>query len=270
MHILRRIGAIICATAGLFLARIATKSAANSDTEGEKIQSIFCGFILFLWLASITVVAVWLLLFFWQWAQADLHLVMSKLDMKLFYMLIALLISFTAHAENKFCMYPDNETGELEQSKNCGSIKNGLLHVQPSLLDKVMWSKFGMQCIYLNYPENRGWFYINQNGLGRGSPFNYDNDCNWFQSGVAVGVSNGRVVYFNQVMKIVKSTKYTWASNFYKGYSKVCTGVLIKEYDEHGEHFQLKGGQCGFINREFKIVVPIQHPYESTPKPENS
>jgi hypothetical protein len=190
--------------------------------------------------------------------------------MKLIFVLIAFLISSVAHAEERLCMYPDSDTRELEQAKNCGSIENGLLSVTPSLLDKMMWSKFGMQCIYINYPKDKGWFFINQNGLGRGSPFAHDNDCNWFQSGVAVGVSNGLVVYFNQVMEITKSTNYTWASNFHKGFSKVCTGELKKEYDTHGEHYQLKGGQCGFINREFQVVVPVQYLFQSTPEPRNS
>jgi len=190
--------------------------------------------------------------------------------MKLIYILIALFISSSVYADEKLCMYPDSNTHELEQAKNCGSIKNGLLSVDPSLLKKMMWSKYGMQCIYINYPKDKGWFFINQNGFGRGSPFTRDNDCNWFLSGLAVGVSNGHVIYFNQVMDVVKSTNYTWASNFYKGYSMVCTGELTKEYDMHGEHYQLKGGQCGFINREFKVVVPVQYPYESTPKPTNA
>lgn len=190
--------------------------------------------------------------------------------MKFIYFLIVIFVSSSVSAEELLCMYPDDDTRELEQAENCGSVKDGLLTFAPELMKKMMWSKYGMQCIYMNYPADKGWFYINQNGLGRGSPFTPDNDCNWFQSGLAVGVSKGCVIYFNQVMDVVKSTEYTWASSFYKGYSKVCKGELTREYDSHGEHYQLKGGQCGFIDREFKVVVPLAYPYESTSKPTNS
>ncbi|AQA17281.1 hypothetical protein BST95_02625 [Halioglobus japonicus] len=189
--------------------------------------------------------------------------------MKFIYVLLVAFMISPASADEMFCMYPDNDTRELEQVNSCGPINNGLLTVDPSLMTKMMWSKYGMQCIYINYPKDKGWFYINQNGLGRGSPFSHDNDCTPYQAGVAIGLVNGYVVYFNQVMDVVKTTEYTWASNFYKGYSKVCIGELTKEYDRYGEHYQLKGGQCGFIDREFNVVVQVAYPHESTPVPES-
>ena len=85
--------------------------------------------------------------------------------MKFIYILIAIFSSSSIYADEKLCMYPNNDTRELEQAENCGSIENGLLTIEPVLMKKMMWSKFGMQCMYVNYPKDKGWFYVNQNGL---------------------------------------------------------------------------------------------------------
>lgn len=64
--------------------------------------------------------------------------------MKFIYVLIAIFVSASVYGDEKLCMYPDTDTRELEQAKNCGSIEDGLLTVDSVLMKKMMWSKFGM------------------------------------------------------------------------------------------------------------------------------
>ena len=184
---------------------------------------------------------------------------------------IFILLSFSAYGEDAACLYPDVSTYELEEEKDCGVISSqGVLQIKNRVLDKIRWSQYGLVCAFvIGEKDNRGWFYINQNGLGRETPFWQDNDCAPFKSGLAVGLIDDKVVFFNQIIKVTKTTDYTWASGFNKGFSKVCKGDLDKVFDESGEHFHYTGGICGFIDESFKTIIPVQYEYENTPKPEN-
>lgn len=180
---------------------------------------------------------------------------------------VALLSTASSDGAEPFCLYPEQASGELTKSLSCGTIHQGLLTANSDLLGKVAWSQYGINCIYVSDPQESGWFYINQLGLGRRAPFNNDNDCAWFESGVTVGLVAEQVVFFNPLMDIVHATDYRWASNFHQGYAKVCKGALTKIMDSHGEHYRYQGGQCGFIDRDFSVVIPVQYPYQSTPIP---
>ncbi len=180
------------------------------------------------------------------------------------------LFSLSVLADEKVsCSYQNKESRELEPTDHCGSIlESGLLTLSKDIVNNISWNKYGLDCAYIYGTKNQnGWYFINQKGLGRISPFLQDNDCAPFTEGVAVGLSKGKVVFYNQALEIVERTDYTWASGFYMEVAKVCTGKLHKDYDSHGEHYQYQGGACGFINTSFEVVVPIGYPYESTPKP---
>lgn len=166
------------------------------------------------------------------------------------------------------CVYPDKASHEMTQQADCGELdEQGRLRVSSGLLDRVYWSKYGLQCIYVEAGSVRGWYYINQNGLGRWTAFASDNDCAPFNAGLAVGLSQGKVVFFNQAMRVVRNTEYRWASSFYKGYAKVCSEAPQRIYDNDGEHYRLRGGRCGFVDRAFLVVVPINYRFEATPRP---
>jgi hypothetical protein len=124
-----------------------------------------------------------------------------------------------------------------------------------------------LDCVFIyGVKENNGWYFVNQKGEGRKTAFTEDNGCNSFENGVVVGLLNGKVIFFNQAFEIVKKTEYIWANNFYNGFSKVCKGVLEKRLGKD-EHYHYYGGECGYINEDFQIVIPLEHPHEYTPKP---
>jgi len=182
-----------------------------------------------------------------------------------------LVIAWSALAdETASCAYPDKNSRNLEAAENCGSISaDGLLTIEPEIIERIDWNKFGLVCAYVYGTQDKdGWFFISQTGRGRISPFLQDNDCAPFAEGVAAGLSQGKVVYYNQALDIVERTDYIWTSGFFKGYAKVCAGDLVKEFDAGGEHFDYRGGRCGFIDAGFEVVVPVTYPYENTPEPE--
>ncbi|MCL1039742.1 hypothetical protein L2750_21790 [Shewanella submarina] len=174
-----------------------------------------------------------------------------------------------AAPESVGCSYVHKRSRELELTQQCGVLAaDGLLQLDDEVLRQLSWSQFGLECIHVFGSEiQNGWYFINQSGLGRWAPFSQDNDCAPFTQGVAVGLSRGKVIFYNQLMQIEQLTDYSWASGFYQGAAKVCRGELVKEFDTFGEHYSYLGGECGFINRDFEVLVPLVHPYESTPSP---
>ena len=171
--------------------------------------------------------------------------------------------------ETVSCSYQSKITRELEPTDTCGSLNDdGVLTLESHILDDVDWSKYGMSCLMVFGSQiQNGWFFINQSGHGRSSTFLQDNDCAPFTEGLARGLSQGKVVFYNQVLDVVHASDFVWASPFYRGHAKVCKGELLKQYDSTGEHYTYTGGTCGFIKRDFSTVVPIVYPYEATPEP---
>ena len=185
--------------------------------------------------------------------------------------LLMILISFHIRAEEVSCAYPYLGTNVMTVAKSCGEIKkDDLLIINKEILPKINWSQYGLECIavFNVKDENKnGWYIVNQTGVGRISSFWTDNCCAPFREGMAVGLLDGKVIFYNQVLEIVKRTNYIWASGFENGYCKVCLGDLKKEKDKYGDHDIYTGGLCGYINSKFEVVVPLKYPFENTPKP---
>lgn len=164
------------------------------------------------------------------------------------------------------CAYVDVKSNVMAPTKDCGTLKDdGRILINQIILDKTSWGQYGLACMSIYNTKERkrnGWYFINQSGKGRISAFSSDNNCKAFSEGVAVGISKGKVYFYNQVMDVVKRTHYTWTSSFYKGFAKVC-----RKYDSTSEHHVHKRGQCGFIDTAFNEVVEAKHPYENTPEP---
>ena len=188
-----------------------------------------------------------------------------------YFALLLLLVCDPARAgETVSCAYPNKDSRELKPAETCGSVSaDGRLRLDASITDNIDWNKYGLECIYVYGTEDQdGWYFINQAGAGRISPFLQDNDCAPFTAGVAAGLSHGKVVFYNQALEIVKRTDYVWASGYRQGVAKVCRGELVKAYDAGGEHYEYQGGHCGYIDTNFEVVVPVEYPYESTPEPD--
>ncbi|HFB54868.1 MAG TPA: hypothetical protein ENJ46_03005 [Hellea balneolensis] len=152
---------------------------------------------------------------------------------------------------------------------------NGNLYVDPvviNLLDFTIrpphWRRHSREliCVPLSLSNGDGGFgYVRKDGRAHFAQFPYDNDCMPFANGVFVGYENGKVVYMNENFEAVQRTDYVYADPFNKNLSKVCRLKPKKNYD--GEHFEWRGGQCGYIGTDYEIVVPLIHPYENTPRP---
>ena len=189
--------------------------------------------------------------------------------MRISVLVILLFSAISVHAEAiDACRHPDSGYEDVEELELCGSFsEDGVLAVSKRVLENVVWSESDLACIYVLHKKFKGWYYISKNGVGRPSPLSEDNDCDLIEEGLTRSISNGTVVYVDRSLTVVKATKYKYASNFWNGYALVCVGDLKKERDKFGDHYDLKGGECGYINREFKVVVPLKYTYENVPRP---
>lgn len=172
-------------------------------------------------------------------------------------------------AEKVSCAYPELNTNIMTDEKICGEIiDDDLLIINKNVSKKINWNDNGLECIYVYGTKRKdGWYIVNQSGKGRISSFWTDNTCAPFSEGLTVGLSKGTVIFYNQRLEVIKRTNYVWASNFHKGYSKVCVGNLKKQYDSKSEHYQHTGGSCGYIDTDFKVVVPLDYDFAETPEP---
>lgn len=192
-------------------------------------------------------------------------------NMKIYFALtFCLLFSINVFAENVSCAFA-KKMEDMKEIPECGLLmEDGLLMVKKELIKDIKRNLSGYACIIVfNTREKttRGWYLVNRKGRGRITSFWTDNDCGPFSAGLNVGVLNDSVIFYDRSFNIAKKTSYVWASGFNNGYSKVCLAGLKSEPDQHGDHLIYSGGPCGYIDRKFRIVIPIEYPYESTPEP---
>lgn len=125
-----------------------------------------------------------------------------------------------------------------------------------------------LKCLFISLSSKKsGYAYVRSDGRVRFADFPYDNSCQPFGNGVFVEYLDGFVVYTDENFNPVKYTDYVLADGFNNYLSKVCRVKPEKQYDIGGEHFEWLGGQCGYIGIDFKVVEPIIHTYENTPRP---
>ncbi|SEA49039.1 hypothetical protein SAMN05660964_01711 [Thiothrix caldifontis] len=162
------------------------------------------------------------------------------------------------------CLYSTtDDVGEFGSKGSCGTLdKTGLLHFNQPALDKVDWRNFyGMDCIRVttNKKASSGWYFLTQEGLGR-KTVAADNGCLPFQKGLAVGWVNGKVAYYDRMMKIVHQTDYVWSDDFRTGYAQVC-----KRKGDRRDYLD-----CGYIDTNMKVVVETKYPAAETPTPKGN
>ena len=147
----------------------------------------------------------------------------------------------------------------------------GLLHISPATmkyfkpkhfdLDSGGWGQKGLRCFSFRLSDGKGGFgYLAPDGRARISNFPYDNSCQPFRNEVAISYVDGKAIFFDKSLEVVRATDYELADSFYKHLAKVCRTAPEKKY--HGEHFKWVGGKCGYIDTAYNEVVPVKYGYE--------
>ena len=160
--------------------------------------------------------------------------------------------------------------------EDCGyQDAEGVLHISPETMKLfkpdefeyayTRWGQKGLRCSRFRLSDGTIDFgYLAADGRARISDYPYDNNCQPFRNGVAISYVDGKAIFFDKNLEVVKATDYALADSFYKDLARVCRVSPEKKYDTSGDHFDWIGGTCGYIDTEFNVVTPIETPYEET------
>lgn len=97
----------------------------------------------------------------------------------------------------------------------------------------------------------------------------YDNGPDYFVEGLARTVRNGEVGFVDEKLELVVPRVWDFAFPFEGGFARVCTGCSIERH-EGDEHGGIRGGSWGIIDRQGRVVVPVEYDRESLPPPPTS
>jgi len=165
------------------------------------------------------------------------------------------------------------QLGSLEKLERdelgCGSIdKNGLIKFYPIFLELGLKGCHPVS-VGSDWSDTKflGWFYVSDNGYGRGHNEDYGNDCvRWeFLPGLAKTYVGNNLAYMDKSLNIVHQTNFPFGENFSieTNLAIVCSEKPMERIGPLMEHFFYAGGKCGQINSNFEITVPIQLPFEN-------
>lgn len=151
------------------------------------------------------------------------------------------------------CMYADQgEGGGLEAAEHCARLEGDTLVLSPKLLERMDFSGDGLSPLF----TNRSWHWVRRDGHAV-PVVTYDNMADDFVDGLARGPWQGGMAYYDTQLKRVITTPYDWVDRFEGGLAQVCKGCR-RQTTPDGEHWFMTGGEWGAIDRQGRLVQPLQ------------
>jgi len=77
---------------------------------------------------------------------------------------------------------------------------------------------------------------------------------------------DGKVGFVNERLELTVPREWDFAFPFEDGFARVCTGCILQR-EEGGEHSEVTGGRWGYVDREGRVVVPVEHARDELPGP---
>lgn len=94
----------------------------------------------------------------------------------------------------------------------------------------------------------------------------YDNGPDYFVEGLARTIRDGKVGFVDEQLELVVAREWDFAFPFEGGVSRVCTGCTTQRHEDD-EHSEVVGGRWGYIDRQGRVVVPVEHARDELPEP---
>lgn len=140
---------------------------------------------------------------------------------------------------------------ELTEVPHCAAVVQGVPRWNPAVLRRFVFDARGLAGVAL---AGEGWRWVRPDA--RSAPvLTYDNGPDEFVSGLARGMLNGGIAYYDRRLGLALATPYEWAEPFEDGLAVVCQGCAPRA---HGEHTLMAGGKWGAIDRSGRLVVPLR------------
>jgi hypothetical protein len=165
------------------------------------------------------------------------------------FLILLLPTALHANAFDLSCMYighpPASEL--LGPHKACARWADGRLDVAPAMRKRLTYGKYGLgQLLVLG--GGGGWRYIKKNGETL-PVVTFDNGADYFTEGLARGIVDGGIVYFDPDFHQVIGP-YADGSPFKNGRAAVCQGCSKSDGTS-------RDGRWGFIDRTGRVVLSI-------------
>jgi len=156
---------------------------------------------------------------------------------------------------------PTLEHEELQPRGECAVLRHdGALMLYPDHLNELYF-RDGLVAVFV--PS--GWYYVTP--AGRTTPvLAYDNGSDYFSEGLARMRRSGKVGFIDRNLAERIPPAWDFAFPFDGGVALVCQGCRPHTNGD-GEHFELRGGLWGAIDREGAMVVPVRFERDRLPLP---
>jgi len=174
------------------------------------------------------------------------------------YVILTIWLIFSASVKaDDSCFYPSKkDQGDILKFDNCGSIEGDKVNLGKDHLDNLSFDQDGLVCLIFFRDDV---FYFHKNGQSQRVLF-FDNGCDYFKEGLARGMVNDQMVFINRLLKVVLNPGFELLSHYDYGHSVVCNGPFREE--TRGEHTLSKGGKCGLLNKQGRLVVEAKYKIE--------
>jgi len=146
----------------------------------------------------------------------------------------------------------DSNIAEMQPRGNCAFIENGKIIVCDSTLLKLPFNNRGLSTV-LTKPY--GWLFVKRDGSTI-QTITIDNGPDILSEGLYRYIEDFKIGFINDSGKVMIKAAYSFAFPFNGDISIVCNECK-KESD--GEHSFMKGGSWGCIDKNGKILLPVQY-----------
>lgn len=153
------------------------------------------------------------------------------------------------------CVYatagPDGEMAPRDDCARLGA--DGGLTVEPSHVDAMHADDGLLDDGLASVLVSGSWYYVDAAGQGL-RVLTYDNGPDPWQGGLARGLRDGRMIYFDRSFEPVIDAGVDWGWPFEDGLALVCRGCRL-DGEAGDEHRALVDGQWGYIDRAGAVRV---------------
>lgn len=138
--------------------------------------------------------------------------------------------------------------------------KSGKIIIPAQFEHAMRFNKYGIADVFRNEPGKR-WHKINKSGQFVAQSYEIDNGPDYDVKGISRIIENKKVGYINTAGKIIIPPIYDWIGifNYSSPIAIVSIGCVSVKAFPGDEYPMMKGGKWGAIDRNGKIIVPIDY-----------